>query len=541
MAGPGCIIQSDFKSGDHGNFEVVVPLRRPDGRLELWHFWHDNSDVNLPWGRGQRVTGGGDDVAGPGCIIQSDFKSGDHGNFEVVVPLNLRNAARELRHYFHDNQDVRLPWGKGQFVTQSSDGWGCLIQSSFGPAKHRNFEVLADECDGAVVHYWHPNDDVGYPWLRTIRFDMLAPLSPVGPPATKISQITGEFDREGWNGIGQPALAMNQTESRFGIIGCDLGVSFEHRERLYVLFGDTWRVGHGNPNNDLDSVAESTDTDGAQGLHLTFLPGPPLVPGIAQDAFNVPLDGVSWNDSIYAFFSTDHFRPQGRDVMGRSVVTRSSDGGQNYSLLYEISRFKFVNVSTSVADARTPRPPGQGPQLVLFGSGRYRSSDVYLAVKPMASLEEPGGFSYYAGGDEPLWSRSEDDAVPLFCAGSVGELSVRWSENLRAWVCLYNDDAPTNGIVATKADRPFGDWSARRTIFRGDDGLGRFMHKPGADHIQEGFGVDRSNDWGGVYGPYQISRFERPAEEGTIIYFTMSVWNPYQAVLMKATLPAGRW
>ncbi len=111
VAGPGCIIQSDFKSGDHGNFEVVVPLRRPDGRLELWHFWHDNSDVNLPWSRGQRVTGGGDDVAGPGCIIQSDFKSGDHGNFEVVVPLRRPDGRLELVALLARQQRCQSPMG----------------------------------------------------------------------------------------------------------------------------------------------------------------------------------------------------------------------------------------------------------------------------------------------------------------------------------------------------------------------------------------------------------------------------------------------
>jgi hypothetical protein len=51
-------------------------------------------------------------------------------------------------------------------------------------------------------------------------------------------------------------------------------------------------------------------------------------------------------------------------------------------------------------------------------------------VKPVAKLEEPGGFLFYAGGlSRPQWSRSEDSAVLLFCAGSVGEL---WFAGTRA-------------------------------------------------------------------------------------------------------------
>jgi Domain of unknown function (DUF4185) len=526
------LIQSDFGSNQHGNLEAVLVTSR-----SLIHWWRDNSNPSQPWRTGQAITGPGDDVVGPGCIIQSDFTSGDHGNFEVVVPLRLANGLVELRHFFHDNGDVNNPWTKAQFVTQSCDGWGGICQSDFSPSGHGNFEVLVDECGGAVVHYWHPNDDVRFPWLRSVRFDMLSPHQASGPPAAKVVQLTGEFDREGWNGLGQPAFAFNRTESQFGIIGCDLGVAFDHRDRTYFLFGDTWRVGHANPNDDLDAVAVCADSDASAGLHLTFLGGPPLVPGIAQDGFNVPQDGVSWNDVMYVFFSTDHYQAQGRDVMGRSVITRSRDG-LAYSLLYEVSNYKFVNISASIVDAQDHGLPGSGPQLVIFGSGRYRSSDVYLAVKPVGMIEEIGGFLYYAGSlEEPRWSSVEEDAVPLFCEGSVGELSVRWNPILKSWLCLYNDDAPTNGIVARQAARPWGDWSVADVIFRGDDGLGRFMHKPGSgDHVQEGFGADRSNDWGGVYGPYQISRYARVAAGGAQIYFTMSVWNPYQVMLMTLTV-----
>ena len=113
-------------------------------------------------------------------------------------------------------------------------------------------------------------------------------------------------------------------------------------------------------------------------------------------------------------------------MMGRLILARSDNDGLDFKLLYEISRSKFINVSTVVVDAHEHELPGEGLQLVTFGSGRYRSSDVYLAVKPVARLEEPGGFLFYAGGlSQPQWSSSEDSAVPLFCAGSVGELWVR--------------------------------------------------------------------------------------------------------------------
>ncbi len=557
VAGPGCIIQSVTSTGQHGNFEVIVPLRLATGAVELRHFSRDNGydhlpsplrqrltmTTHVPWMRGQRVTGERDNLAGPGCIIQSTFSTGQHGRFEVVAPLRLHNGSIELRHFFRDNSDVPTPWARAQFITQSCAGLGGIIQSSFSSAGNGNFEVLVDERRGSVVHYWHPNASAEEVWIRTNCFTVLEPLPLLAHRAQKIVQLTGEFDREGWNGTGTPNFAFNRTESRFSIIGTDLGVSFDHQDRLYFLFGDTWRVGHSTPNDDLDAIASCTDTNADDGLELTFLPRPPVVPGIALGAFEVPLDGVSWNGSMYVFFSTDRRRAAAYTLMGRSILARSDNNGLDFTLLYEVSRYKFINVSTMIVNAREHGLPGDGPQLVVFGSGRYRSSDVYLAVKPAAKIEKPGGFLFYAGGlGKPYWSRDEDDAVPLFDEGCVGELSVRWNPLMGAWMCLYNADWPADrssvgGIVMRWARRPYGPWSTGDLVFSVNDGLGKFMHQPNVDHTQEGFGSDRSADLAGMYGPYQIPQYSRWSNNGVQIYFTMSTANPYQTMLMTVSIP----
>jgi hypothetical protein len=469
--------------------------------------------------------------------------AGRHGRFEVVAPLYLPDGSIELRHFFRNDDDLPGPWIRAQFITQSCAGLGGIIQSSFGSAGPGDFEVLADEHRGAVVHYWHPNARADEVWIRTDCFTVLEPHPLLAHRARKIIQVTGEFDREGWDGTGTPKFAFNRTESKFGIIGTDLGVSFAHRDRLYFLFGDTWRVGHDTPNDDLDSIAFCTDMNAEHGLELTFLPRPPLVSGIAQGAFEVPLDGISWDGSMYVFFSTDHRVAGIYTMMGRSILARSENDGLDFTLLYEMSRHKFINVSAMIVDARGHGLPGDGPQLVVFGSGRYRSSDVYLAVKSAGKLKEPGGFLFYAGGrGQPQWSRDEDDAVPLFGEGCVGELSVRWNPLLGAWLCLYNADWPADrssagGIVMRWAKRPYGPWSNGDLIFSVNDGLGKFMHLPGADHTEEGFGSDRSADLAGMYGPYQIPQYAHWSDNGVQIYFTMSTANPYQTMLMTASMP----
>ncbi|MGH3767795.1 MAG: DUF4185 domain-containing protein, partial [Pseudonocardiaceae bacterium] len=558
VAGSGCLIQSTPSAGVRGNFEVVVPLRLATGAVELRHFYRDNRDehlpsplrqrltmtVHVPWMRGQGITTERDNVAGSGCLIQSAFSSGERARFDVVVPLHLHDGSIELRHFFRAKSAVPGTWTRAQFITQSCAGLGGIIQSSFSTAGNGDFEVIVDERRGSVVHYWHPNDGVEQVWVRTNRFAILESHPVLTHRAEKIVQLTGEFDREGWDGTGTPEFAFNQTESRFKIIGTDLGVSFVYQDRLYFLFGDTWRVGHGTPNDDLDAIAFCTDKNADDGLELTFLAQPPIVPGITQSSFEVPLDGVSWNGIMYVFFSTDHRQVGKYAQMGRSILARSGNNASEFTLLYEVSGYKFINVSTMIVDAQEHGLPGYGPQLVVFGSGRYRSSDVYLAVKPAAKIEQPGGFLFYAGGlDQPYWSRDEEDAVPLFGEGCVGELSVRWNPLLGAWMCLYNADWPADrsaagGIVMRWARRPYGPWSQGDLVFSVNDGLGKFIHRPGADHTQEGFGVDRSADLGGMYGPYQIPQYAHRSSNGVQIYFTLSTANPYQTMLMTVNIPA---
>jgi hypothetical protein len=87
------------------------------------------------------------------------------------------------------------------------------------------------------------------------------------------------------------------------------------------------------------------------------------------------------------------------------------------------------------------------------------------------------------------------------------------------------------------AKRPYGPWSTGDLAFSVNDGLGKFMHLPNADHTQEGFGSDRSSDLAGMYGPYQIPQYARSSGNGVQIYFTMSTANPYQAMLMTVSIP----
>jgi hypothetical protein len=354
----------------------------------------------------------------------------------------------------------------------------------------------------------------------------------------KICQLTGDTDRE----IGKPTL--NQTGSRYGVLGADLGFSFPFDNRLYFLFGDTLGL-HGG-----DSIAFSQDTDPEDCLQLQFVAGsdgrylPPKVPGVSLSPFEVPMGGLGVGQKMYVFFTTDHTEQK---VMGRSVLARSDDGAKTFTLLYDVSTDKFINVDPVVVDNATtaglPESTGQG--VILWGTGDYRRSNPYLAYVSLSSLENRSAWRFYSGSDPdtglPRWSEQETDAAMLFDHPCLGELSVAWYPSLGKWLMIYNCALP-RGITMRSADWPWGPWSDGVVIFQpwNDGGYCHFMHvafsSQNCDTVSD---PGRENEWAGEYGPYMIPSLAQNLGGTTTIYYVMSVWNPYEVMLMKTELILG--
>lgn len=370
----------------------------------------------------------------------------------------------------------------------------------------------------------------------------------------KVCQLTGEYDRA----LGPDRHAFNRTETRFGLRGTDLGASFEHKGRCYFLFGDTHPSG---PNNDFrpfdgDAIAYTTDTRPEAGVGLHFVTAPdgsylsPRAPGLSTKGFEVPTGGFSANKRMYVFYTTDVTCVRGKGaVMGRSVLLCSHDDGRSFQNLYTVSQDKIIYIAPYLVNNKDwPGLPERTERrgLLLWSAGtEYRRGDPYLSYLPLARVEDRSALRCFAGRSAkteiPQWSERESDAVPLFAHPCVGELCVTWNPFLRQWLMLYNcEDKPgPRGINFRVADTPWGPWSQNALLFHPetDGGYGRFIHAagPNRDALHD---PGRENEWGGEYGPYVIERYTKGDATRTTIYYTLSTWNPYNVVLMTATLEA---
>ncbi|MFA7492248.1 MAG: DUF4185 domain-containing protein [Proteiniphilum sp.] len=361
--------------------------------------------------------------------------------------------------------------------------------------------------------------------------------------ATKICQLTGDYD----NHLHE--LTLSQCYSRYRIEGTDLGVPFEDGDTTWLLFGDTW-----GPQSGLhDAIGYTTDKTPEEGLRLDFVTDDRgiyqgiTIPGInTTGAFEVPTEGIVIDNEFFIWITTDH---SDKITMGRSVLAtanRTNALKGLYSKVYDLSVSKFINVS--VVRVRNSDwnflPPHEGDGIVMFGSGSYRQSHIYLAYQPISEIKNRSSIHYFGGikDGKPLWTGKEKYAKPIFQLTNpgVGELSASYNKFIKKWILLYNHGEPEpRGINLRVSDTPWGPWSKAQAIFRPweDGGYCNFMHTSwlhsNCDNIHN---PGRENEWGGEYGPYQFEHFATGDHSSTTIYFTMSTWNPYDVVLMKASL-----
>lgn len=387
-----------------------------------------------------------------------------------------------------------------------------------------------------------------------------ATLTWVPGSTVKVEQLIGDCDYAAQARTGQCTPTTSRTATRAKVLGTDIASSFESGGNLIFLFGDT--IG---PNEDYlasDTMASSTSTDPSAGLFLDFFTqsdGTPYfirIPGVRMGAAEVPHAGIRLSSGTYVACNTGvDINLPNPNANAYSVLTRFDEAARRFTLLRTISSMpngRFVTTSLHTS----------GSDVVMFGLGAYRASNVYLATVPQATFATGAGTLYFAGlvNGQPAWSSSESAAVAIVSNDppTIGNVSVIYSERLRLWLMTYDGtagSAASAGVYFTYAPEPWGPWSQPQLIFnaRRDGASGTFIHDPTIVPNPPGDGLngptigqnDPYKTPGAVYAPYMIERFTKIAGKKLSIYYTVSTWNPYTVVEMRSDFtiaaPATKW
>jgi uncharacterized protein (TIGR03437 family) len=215
------------------------------------------------------------------------------------------------------------------------------------------------------------------------------------------------------------------------------------------------------------------------------------------------------------------------------------------------------------------------PDVVIFGLGLYRASNIYLSVISSTYFEsgvDTSGNSatrYFTGMSQgqPTWSANESDSVPVVtdvdaANPTIGNLSAFYSQQLGLWLMTFDGGRGTAGATGTYftyAPQPWGPWSTPQLIFQAcrDKALGNFIFyyfaAPAANSCPSAIPAgstanfagpagptinpavnDPQTTKGGMYAPQMIQRFTEISGSTLKIFYTLSTWNPYAVVLMES-------
>ena len=320
--------------------------------------------------------------------------------------------------------------------------------------------------------------------------------------------------------------SLNHTDERWGITGTDLGILWEGSSGdVLAAFGDTFGgrwSGHGSPGTPAanawrsNTLARSGDHDLTDGMTVDAFAGA-TGSGAAGELLSsqkvegeemtvVPTAGIAVGDRDYVhYMSVRRWIAHGHWSTNHAGIAWSDDGGETW---------------VKDPDAVWPNEDGagdtfqmgafarSGPHVYLYGTPAGRGGDVRLARVPRFAVLDPDAYRYWDGSG---WTAPLADAVPVVAA-PVGEMSVQYNEHLARWTMLHvlsPDDSELRSIVLRTAPRPEGPWSAPQE-------LATSREHPGL--------------YGGFIHPWSA------ASGDADIYFTMSVWEPYNVYLMRATV-----
>ncbi|WP_216094164.1 DUF4185 domain-containing protein [Jiangella alba] len=318
--------------------------------------------------------------------------------------------------------------------------------------------------------------------------------------------------------------AVNDTAA-VAVAGTDLGSMVNVGDRTYFAFGDTF--GERDPESyggqggfwRSNVMAFSTDEDPSDGIAfdgwITDEVGlaAEIVPGLHEpdgtgEVTKIPTYGFAVDGAMYLYFmSVHHWGDPGEWDVNYSALAKSTDDGQTWEVL-DAPRWPPDSNFIQVATAHVAEDGVDHVYFWAIPAGRFGGVQLMKVPADQESVEDASSYRYFTGTDtegRPAWSDDMSQAATIV-DGTVGELSVMFNEYLDRWIMTYSD---AGNAYVREGLTPWGPWGEPIELLNG------------AEHP-------------GLYSPYLNPRYVE--DGGRTVYFTLSLWGPYNVYLYRAEL-----
>lgn len=324
----------------------------------------------------------------------------------------------------------------------------------------------------------------------------------------RIARITGKSI------TGESFPNPNNTSVEWNVGGTDLGIIWEMNPGKYgIFFGDTygrdfspdpsnpgpngtsWRsnvLAFSDDNNLEDGLTFSSMVSDEKGTAREIIYGGKDTSGNG-DWTSIPTAAVNANEADYVHYF--NLKSWTGWITNYSGLYKSVDDGQTWTKCEEVS----FSSNSNFGQAGYFKKDGY---VYMIGTQTGRASKAKLARFPEPDIEKQAKYEYW-NATAGQWITGEENEASVIIDDKVGELSFIFNETLQKWVIAYFS-ADRYNITMRTADDVTGPWS---------------------DPYELASGKEYPQLYGSFFHPLSVT--------GNTLYFTMSIWMPYNVFLMK--------
>lgn len=328
---------------------------------------------------------------------------------------------------------------------------------------------------------------------------------------TRIARVTGSII----NGENFPSP--NNTATKWNVGGTDLGIIWEMQPGKYgIFFGDTFgydfKPNPANPGPNGGSwrsnvLAFSEDNDLEDGLSFSNMVTDDK--GYAREIIYGGKDSSGNGD--WTSIPTAAIRANGIDYVHYFNMRNWTGWVTNYSGIYKSAdngltwaKCKDITFSSYSFFGQVGYFKKDG-YVYMIGTQTGRDSNAKLARFHETDIENKTAYEYWNASTNQ-WIKGNENEATVLIEDKVGELSFIYNETHKKWIIAYFN-ADRYNITMRTAEDITGPWS-------------------------EPYELANGREYAQLYGSY-IHPF---SVTGDNLYFTMSMWMPYNVFLMKAEL-----